>query len=226
MHYDKGIDWYLGNYKAVEDRHKAVGEIATGYSLPHALPRLASHFAGARIMLAMRNPAERAYSFYQSRAVTEGWKSVAEAAREQPEILDQGRYIEHIERIYDYFPEDRVLLLFYDDLQSDDRAYLRRILEFLGVDTGYESSQLGRMVQVAAFPRLRRILRRMKLGPVLDRVSASIIGDQLRKQLKASSLRRYPAMDADTRTFLHDYYRPYNERLAALCKRDLSHWNG
>ena len=69
VNYDEGLDWYLANYEGVTDSHKAVGEIATGYSLPHALPRLAEHFPHDKIMLAMRNPSERAYSFYQSRAV-------------------------------------------------------------------------------------------------------------------------------------------------------------
>jgi len=226
VNYEKGIDWYLESYRRIEDCHKAVGEISTGYSLPHALPRLAEHFPHARIMLAMRDPAERAYSFFQSRAVSAGWENIREATAAKPTILDQGRYIEHVERIYEHFPPDRVLLLFYDDLKIDDRAYLRQILEFLGVDPSHESSQLGRIVQVAAFPRTRRLLRRMKLGPVLDQISRSVIGDYLRKSLKSSTRPRYPAMDAATRAYLYDYYKPFNDRLAQLTGRDLSSWNG
>jgi len=222
--YEKGLSWYMANFSDVSVRHKAVGEIATGYSRPHALPRLAEHFPNALILLAMRNPTERAYSFYQSRAVQSGWKSFNEAIGAQPRILEQGKYIEQIEHIYEYFPKERVLLLFYDDLKADDRTYLRSILEFLAVDPEFRSRQLGRMVQVGAFPQLRRVFSRSKLEPILDFVSSSPAGDWIRKQLKSTGVRRYPPMGDETRTFLLDYYRPYNERLAALCGRDLSKW--
>lgn len=224
VNYENGLAWYLSNFSQAGERHKAVGEIATGYSQRHALPRLASDFPHAQVLLAMRDPAERAYSFYQSRAVGEGWKSLREAVDAQPEILELGRYVEHIERIYEFFPPERVLFLFYDDLEADDRAYLRRVLEFIGVDPDFESRHFGSLIQVAAFPRLRRFLRRMKMGPLVDVVSKSPLGDMLRKRLKTSSFRRYPPMDEETRAFLRDYYRPYNERLAALCGRDLTTW--
>ena len=223
-HYEKGLEWYMESYADVDRGHKAVGEVATGYSQAHALPRLAEYFPHARILLAMRDPAERAYSFYRSRSVVEGWRSFREAAETKPEILEQGKYIEQIEHILEFYPQERLLLLFYDDLEADDRSYLRRVLEFLEVDPDYESEQLGRMVQVAAFPRTRRLLHRARLDWLADRVSSSPVGDLLRRRLKSSGARRYPPMDDATREFLRDYYRPYNERLAAHTGRDLSKW--
>lgn len=224
VNYDKGINWYLQNFSGVTSEHKAAGEIATGYSQSAAIPLMAKHFPHVKIMLAMRNPSERAYSFFQSRSVGEGWRTLQEAVKAQPAILEQGRYIEHIEQLLQHYPKERLLLLYYDDLQKDDRAYLRTILTFLAVNPEYESPQFDRMVQVAAFPRLRRTLRRMRMGPLLDRVSRSPVGDILRKQLKSRGVRRYAPMDAETRTFLNDYFRPYNERLQEFSGRDLSGW--
>lgn len=224
LNYDKGIDWYMENYSGVQKQHLAVGEIATGYSQAHAVPRLAEHFPHAKIMLAMRDPRERAYSYYQSRAVGHGWKNLREAVAEVPEILEQGKYVEQIEHLRKYYPEDRMLLLFYDDLRDNDAGYLRQILEFLGVDADFDSPTIGQMVQVAAFPRLRKTLRRMKLGPLLDVVSDSKLGDVIRKQLKSRGVKRYPPMDADTREFLTEYFKPYNQRLQSLLGRDLEAW--
>jgi hypothetical protein len=222
--YDKGIDWYLANFTGATPKHLAVGEIATGYSQDHAVPRLAEHFPHVKILLAMRNPSERAYSFYQSRAVGEGWQNIREAVAAQPAILEQGKYIDQIEHLLKYYDREKLQLLFYDDLHQDDKAYLRSILEFLQVDTNYESPQLGRMVQVAAFPRVRRIMRRLKLGWLVDFVSKSPIGDMLRKQIKSRGVKRYAGMDADTRAFLDNFYRPYNQRLQSFSGRDLSGW--
>ena len=223
-HYDKGIQWYLSQFAQAGPEHQAVGEIATGYSLPHAVPRVAEHFPDIKIIIAMRDPSERAYSFFQSRAVGEGWATFQDAVAARPEILEQGKYVDQIEHLLQFYPADRLLMLYYDDLQADDRSYLQSILTFLGVDPSYESAQLGRMVQVAAFPRLRKTLRRLKMGPVLDYVSGTPLGDFLRKQIKSRGVRRYPPMDAETRAFLSEYYQPYNERQQALSGRDLSHW--
>jgi hypothetical protein len=65
-----------------------------------------------------------------------------------------------------------------------------------------QSPQLGRTVQTAAFPQLRRVLRRMHLEGVIKFVSKSPLGDPLRRYLKRSSARRYPAMDPSVRARL------------------------
>ncbi len=223
--YHKGIDWYLDQFTAVRPEHKAVGEISTGYCLPHAVPRMAAHFPDIRVMMAVRNPAERAYSYFQSRSVHHGWPDFETAVAAEPAILERGRYIEQIEALLEHYPRDRLLLLFYDDLKRDDGAYLRSILEFLGVDPDYRSPRLGQVVQTAAFPKLRRRMRRLGLEPVMDRVSASPAGDWLRRRIKKAGGSRYRVMPADLRARLVDYYAPYNERLAAFAGRDLSHWN-
>ena len=225
LHYDRGIDWYVTNFDGVQPGHKAVGEIATGYCLPHAIPRMAEHFPDVQLIMSMRNPIDRAYSFYQSRSAKFGWSSFDEAAEARPEILERGRYIEQIELLLKYYDRDRLLLLFYDDLKADDRSYLKSILQFLQVDETFESKQIGKVVQVAIFPKLRRRLNRMGLSWAVDLVSKSPLGDLLRKRMKTSKIQRYKPMPDDLRARLVEYYKPLNDRLAAFAGRDLSHWN-
>lgn len=222
--YDKGIDWYLEHFADASPAHVAVGEIATQYTLPHALPRLVKHFPHVQILLAVRDPVERALSYYTSRASQHGWTSFREACDARPEIIEQGKYIVHIERLVEHYDHDRLTLLFHDDLKADDRAYLRQVLNCLGVDPDYESPQFGRVVQVSAFPRLRSLLRRMHMGPIMDRVSDSVLGDMIRKRLKSTKFRTHPKIDEATRDSLKETYRPFNERLERYAGRDLSHW--
>ena len=223
--HDKGLDWYLSQFDNATDAHKAVGEIATGYSLPDAIPRMAAALPLVKLIMTVRHPIDRAYSFYQSRKEEQGWQSFDQAIDADPEILSRGHYIDQINLLRDHYPPDRLRLLFYDDLQSDDAAYLRSILEFLEVDADFKPHQLGQIKNAAMFPGVRKILHKLGLKPVVGTVSKSPLGDVIRRARKRTGNRGYGPMDPTTRSRLIDYYRPYNDRLAAFAGRDMNHWN-
>ncbi len=223
--YHEGHEWYLSRFEEVDDRHKAVGEVATGYSTLEAIPRMAHDLPHVKLFMTMRHPIDRAHSYYISRRATHGWRSMEQALDERPDLLTRGEYIDQVEALLKHYPPERLLLLFYDDFSRDDRAYLRSILEFLDVDPNFESSQFGRMRNSAMFPRLRAALNRVGLRPVLRVVSRSPIGDAIRGAKKRSGAKAYDQMDPSLRARLVDHFRPYNDRLAAFCDRDLSDWN-
>jgi hypothetical protein len=225
INYHQGIDWYLERFAEAQPRHKAIGEVATGYCLPHAVPRVARHLPDAKLVMSVRNPVERAYSYYQSRAIVRGWSSFAEALAAEPEILDRGRYIEQIEALLGAYPRDRLLVVNFERLSRDGDAYLEQIFDFIGVDTSYRSPQVGKVVQTAAFPGLRRTLRRFGAGGVIEVVGKSPLGDPIRRFLTRPSARRYPPMPAPLRAELCAYFAPYNERLARFTGWDLEHWD-
>lgn len=223
--HDKGLDWYRSQFDSATESHKAVGEIATGYSLPDAIPRMATALPHVKLIMTVRHPIERAYSFYQSRKEEQGWHSFEQAIDADPQILSRGHYIDQVQLLLDHYPKDRFLLLFYDDLQADDAAYLRSILEFLGVQTDFKPRQLGQIKNAAMFPGTRRVLHKLGLKPLLAAISNSPLGDSIRRAKKRSNSRGYKPMTPETRSRLIDYYRPYNDRLATFAKRDLSKWN-
>ncbi len=222
--FNNGLDWYLQQFGDVNAGKKAIGEIATDYCLEDPFPKVVKAFPHIKILLSVRNPTERAYSYYQSRKAQFEWDTFEEAVEQDPRILQRGRYIEIVERIRSAYPEDRFLLLFFDDLQSDDRSYLRSILEFLEIDPNYESPVLGRKVQVSAFARTRRLMSRVGGQALVDWVSQSWIGDQLRAFLRHKDAQKVVHIDPDIKRFLDDYYRPLNQRLATYAGRSLDHW--
>lgn len=222
--YDNGLDWYLRQYGEIGSDKKAVGEIATDYCLESPFQEMAKTFPDIKILLSVRNPTERAHSYYQSRKSQFGWSTFDEAVEDDPRILKRGHYVEIIERILSSYPKDRFLLLFFDDLQSDDRGYLRSILEFLEVDPNYESPALGRKVQVSAFTRTRRVMSRIGGQSLVDFVSQSWVGDRLRAYLRHKDAQNVVHMDPNIKRFLDDYYRPLNQELATFADRSLAHW--
>ena len=52
QHYDRGVSWYLSQFQGVGDE-TAVGEVATGYCLPHAVERLAALLPDVKLVMAM-----------------------------------------------------------------------------------------------------------------------------------------------------------------------------
>jgi Sulfotransferase domain len=218
--YDDGMEWYLEQFGQVPPGAKAIGEIATSYALTDILPLVAKELPHIKIIMSVRNPVDRAISFYKSRkdrfgwtsmeeALADnpgltppdeynakrasqfsklkgnriGWATLEEALNDDPKIVERGQYIDQIETILEHFPKERFLLLFYDDLVSDDRAYLKSILSFLEVDDTFESPVLGQRVQVSAFGRTRKVIRKLNLGILVDTISQSFLGDRLRRRL-------------------------------------------
>jgi hypothetical protein len=222
--HERGDAWYLSQFAGVRGQ-KAVGEVATGYCLVGAVPRMARLLPHVKLLMAVRHPVERAYSNYLSRKTECGWPSFEEAIKAEPDLLERGRYIEQVEAICEHYDRERLLVLLHEDLSSDDRAYLASILRFLGVDEGFESSQQGRQVNAAMYPGLRSALKRVGLGPALRVASKSPVGDALRSWKKRSGRSGYKPMNPRTREDLVRYYRPYNDRLSEWMGRDLSSWN-
>lgn len=226
--YGNGMAWYLDHFDGIRTSHKAVGEVATSYCLPDVIPRVAAELPDIKIIMAMRNPVERANSFYRSRAPHENWKNLDDALQKDPGIISRGQYIDQIELLLSFYNPENMLLLFYDDLQKDERSYLSKVYSFLGVDPTFEPGVIGNPVRAAMFPRLRRILRRMRLTPLVNLVNKSRAGDIIRRLLKKKrkSQKTPQKIPADASKRLQTHFGPYNERLAGFCKRDLSDWSG
>jgi hypothetical protein len=222
--YKNGIDWYLSNFDGVEPQHIAVGEVATGYCLLEAIPKMAKHFPHSKLLMVMRNPTGRAYSNFQTRQMESGWNSFEHALEEDSDLLIRGQYIDQIDLLLENYPRDQLLFMLYDDLHTDDRGYLKTILEFIGVDTDLDSKLFGQRKNAAMFPKVRKQLHRFGLKSVANLVSNSPVGDWVRKNRKTKG-RAYRPMELETKEKLISHFLPYNDRLSEMLQRDLSHWN-
>lgn len=222
--YDKGLNWYLEKFQDVLPQHVAVGEVATGYCLLHAIPRMAKHFPNVKLMMVMRNPVERAYSNFQSRQTEEGWNSFEDALTPGSELLERGHYIDQIECILKHYDQKNILFLLYDDLSGSDGEYIKRVYDFIGVDSDIKSKMIGQRKNSAMFPSLRRFLHQLGLKPLVSCLSNSWVGDSIRRSRKKKG-KAYRPMKQETKETLIAHFLPYNDRLAEFLGRDLSKWN-
>ena len=222
-HWEQGHRWYLDNFRGAMPSHKAVGEIATGYCLPDAVARMADLLPHVRLVMIMRHPLDRAWSYYWSRKADMGWNTFHQALEEEPDIVERGLYADQVECILRHYPQEQLLLLFHDDLARDDRAFLDQILTFIGLQPGWSSSMIRQNKNAAMFPRTRHALNAIGMKPLLGFLSRSPLGTLVRRLKKPSS--RGEGMSPALRRELSDTFRDANARLADIAGRNLSHWN-
>ncbi|HYX89257.1 MAG TPA: sulfotransferase domain-containing protein [Gaiellaceae bacterium] len=158
-HWARGESWYRGNYPNVlRARGDLVGEASPSYLFHRLAPRrVAELVPGAKLIALLRNPVDRAYSHYQHEVAlgreplsfeealaAEDERTAGEEERlaADPGYFShawwnytykaRGRYAEQLERWFDVFPRDRLLILPSEELLDEPGRTHARVLEFLG----------------------------------------------------------------------------------------------
>lgn len=131
--YDRGLAWYLGYFRDCA-ADIPCGEICpTYFPLPEARERVARDLPEVRIVVTLRDPVERAYSYYRMLRryawVKAGFEEAVERRRD---IRDCNRYAYHLAEWQRLFGKERVCVLLYDDLKTSPQEYIDRFCDFVG----------------------------------------------------------------------------------------------
>jgi len=208
--FSRGEDWYRSRFPSKRERATFATEhgrpFLTGEASPSyishmwAPTRIAQTLPDVKLIVALRNPVDRAYSHFEMsrRAGEEPLDSfhqaiVVEDERLQPELarvavdpsyysgrlggwsyLLRGRYAEQLEHWFELFPREQFHFMKTEDLALKPAEALAGVHRFLGLPH-HEPS---------AYPRFH-------------------VG-------------QYAPMSADTRAMLVEYFQPHNERLYEL----------
>lgn len=205
--YGRGFDWYRGHFplrqSAIRRARRHGANVLTGESSPYYMfhplsaARIARDLPGVKIIVMLRDPAERAYSAYTHEAArgfeSESFSRALEleptrlAGEEERLIADptyrshhhqhhayvtRGQYVDQVERLEALFDREHLCVIDSDDLFLDAGPVLDRIFRFLG----FPSPSPEHFQRRNARPR-------------------STMPDSIRRQL-------------------HDHFEPYDERLA------------
>jgi hypothetical protein len=227
-------DWqdYLKLFQCAADR-PAIGEASPCYLWSNTAPRnIASRFPDARILMVLRNPVERAFAQHlhtlSVAASPMSFREHIDAAlrsnnRKIGELypfLEFGLYDAQVRRYFECFPRDRIRIFFYEDYARDPLALLRETYRFLDVDETFTPDLRERHME-ARVPRsylLKRVLRRTGL--------TGAVSPRLRRWLRPLVFhpRANLVLHPEDRARLVEFYRDDISDLAALLRRDLSHW--
>jgi Sulfotransferase family len=135
-YYDRGMGWYVAQFDDAGPEHLVRGEVCTDYlAHPDAAARMARALGEAKLMVTLRDPAERAFSSYLH-MLRSGWRAgtFAEALSTYPELLDHGRYGTQLERFRSWIDRDALHIAVFDDLQADPQAFVDAVTTWLGIE--------------------------------------------------------------------------------------------
>jgi hypothetical protein len=145
--YDRGVDWYAAQFREARPEDKIVGEFSQDYlACPEAPERILDSLGtDVRLMVTLREPADRAFSsyLYLSKHGQAG-ATFRDTARTAPDLIDQGRYATQLRRYLRFFDRKVIHVGVFDDLQADAQAFLDSITDWLDLERhAVSSEQLG-----------------------------------------------------------------------------------
>lgn len=243
--YQRGVDWYLQQFQHIPD-NILVGEKTADYLVDPDSPRLIKNLLPEiKLIAILRDPVERAQShFWHSKHRLPGGLSLSGLAQKEKDengvwVLESGFYSQQLERYFQYFDRNQLLILFHEDIQSSPNQTLQTVCKFLGVEQSIEfkdafskinsgsssaistfMAQVGNLLKRKT-PRLYHALVSGLFSRITRLLLQTFRGKKVRSTTHQSPESAYPELDQDTRRKLYELYKPDIERLSEMVGRDL-----
>jgi len=239
-HYARGFQWYERHFSNGAAEAAAIGEISPSYLPDSDAPaRAHAYNPEFKILVALRDPVERAYSNFLHDLRLQYYQAsrprFEEALDNNPMYLEQSRYSRHLKRWLQYFPRNQCLVVLQEDIRSDPVGQAQLVYEFLGIDKMHASTALQRRSNESYLPRSRRweatvrsighAVRRSGLG-VLERAARqSGMIDAIHRRNRIDIRTIVPPMSDDLRIRLSAEFHSDTLELATLLDRDHLPWS-
>lgn len=226
-HWDRGVDWYARAFAEAEP-DQVVGEATPLYLyLDHAVDRIARTVPSARLVVALREPAARAWShvwFFRLMGVeSRDPREVLERELADPSAsipgpwdfgyLDVSRYVGRLEHLVTRVPRAQVHVLFAEDMRCDADGTFGAVCDHLGVERRPAPTEDA---SAGSAPRSFRVQQALLRGG--ERVPRSLRRAVWRTNRRPGG---YPALPADLADRIRAHLAEDTARLAAWLDRDL-----
>jgi len=213
---------YLKLFRSVKNEI-AVGEATNSYlSDPGALGRIKEAVPGARIIMILRDPVERAHSHYLTNW-NAGWQRTPfEEVAGTEFYLEPGFYANQVQRSLDIFGSDHVKILIFEEFIQNPRKAVSEVLKFLGV-SAEPPAIVGEAFNSFTIPRWPLIGPILRSRPV--RIAMRVlIPSRTRRLIRNQILGRKasePPMPEKARRVLEELFRNDVLRLEQILGRPL-----
>ncbi|HET7579910.1 MAG TPA: sulfotransferase domain-containing protein [Bacillales bacterium] len=204
--FNKGLPWYKSQFPLLSnsDQSKITGEGDPYYMFhPHGPRRIYETLPHVKLMVLLRNPTDRAFSHYNyiRRRVKMPFDKALQAElkhieKEKQKMLEDEHYISAFYRDYSFLSRGKYI----EQLEAMEKYFDRNQILVLISEELFEDPQ---KVMSRVFPFLNIPGYKIDRFPVFNN-------------------RNYKPMKEATRTFLKDYFQPYNQRLYRYLGKDLS----
>jgi hypothetical protein len=231
--WDKGIDWYKGNFTGIAKIH---GEASPKYTtfpiFDGVAERMHSLVPEAKLIYLVRDPIERIVSQYvHYYAEGRDNRTIAEAVANpdaSPYVL-RSKYHFQLQPFLRHYPPSRILIIEQGDLFHRRKDTLTAVFRFLEVDDRFQARGFSRVHHKTRDKRRlspfgRRIAQLPGMG-ALARWAPSAHWHVERLLIWPFSRKvRRPVLDSETRAMLADYLKEDVGRFKAYVGRDFEGW--
>jgi hypothetical protein len=236
--YERGYTWYhrgfeFGPWKSME--------FSTLYFHDRNVPeRIKRYNADAKLILALRNPVDRAVSHHRheirrGRLTPELYRFWS-AAEQNPSYLEQGFYGRHLSRWLEHFDREQIHIVLYEDVRAEPLDVITRAQSFVGVDPSFRPSRLTERINIAVVPRYERLESAMRWS---SRTGRRLLGDRVVRGLGRTGLpalirqrnrvelgdEHVPPLTEEERARLKAVFADDIARLEAILGRSLAAWS-
>jgi hypothetical protein len=212
----------------------ALGEASACYLWsPTAPVGIYKRIPGAKIVVMLRDPAERAFSQYLQglsmgairwtfrEHITRSLRNHSSRLSLYHPFLEFGLYCEQIQRYRERFGPN-VWIGFYEDFKACAPRVCQEIFRFLGIAADF-SPDTRRRYLAAQVPRVSAAawLRQSGIWEAAARITPRSLRPLFRRMLIRDS---GAAMEPGDRRYLLDFYREEIRKVETLAGRSLDHW--
>ncbi len=212
----------------------AIGEASPIYlECPQAAGRIREMIPKARLVCALRQPVDRAYSdylmFLRSRGLPfDPARELAASARwatPDSHWMRIGRYHEQLSRYYAAFPPDRIHVFLFDDLTRSPLGVMQGLYRFLGVEPSFVPDfdtphNVGGMPSSRLLERLftNRAIR-TAVQPWVPTRAVNYV-----RRLRTRNMQKAPSLPLELKQELTAHFRDDIGKTSELIGRSLDHW--
>lgn len=225
----RGIDHYRRLFHAASPEQILGEKSADYFAHPTAPARLAKVMPGARLVLQLRNPVDRAYSDYKMlyrRGTVTGPPEayLHSGTTRHHRFLRDGLYAEHLARWLEHFDREQIRVLLFEDVKAQPTQVVATVCEHIGAPYHF-SDEVGTAPRNDSSAQFLPLPVRTALAP-LKEAARPLRGKPVFEGVRRLFAReiQYPPLVDTTRRQMADYYAADIARLETMIDRDLSHW--
>jgi hypothetical protein len=211
--WSNGVEWYKQQFpRGKECLVESFGGYYTAYPKEPEVPaRIHGLIPHAKLIYMVRDPIERLISRYiHNYSELKEHRSAEEALSDfdDVEYVPQSLYFRQLERYFPYFAADHFLIIDHHEFMHDRQATMRRVYEFLNVDSHYASNEfdvirhpssqkrrltpfgqtlhnlIGRHILSHLYGQYDHLFRKVFYTPVSNPIPRPKLSDSLRSRLR------------------------------------------